>query len=611
MAVAKVDLKGRRWMITPGNIIERSALLQCPARKWMTQLNMVFLPMIPGNARVLKEQVEMGQLDLDPGSQHAAAFMNSIYEILKPANTERTWPKWYVFNNHKFPPADHQYEALQRVFPVDASALFMEMGTMKTRVIIDNMTAHFYEKRIRFVIVIVPLTVKMSTWVDELANFSACPYNFIDVDSDYNASSFRPLQDRIQWLVVGVESLSQGKTLKALLPLTRLGIPYGIVVDESTRIANHKAICTQAAFDLRERATIRMIATGFEVKKDLEDLYAQFQFLDPNIIGCGDFVSFRNRYCMMGGYKMKEIIGYNHIEELMGLIAPHVFQCDKSILKLPPKVPLKRMITISKEQRKVYDAVKRGELEEVSVANVLTKTLRLQQIANGYYNKDAWKIDPETGKKYKVPVEFVEVVKPSQNPKLQELIKIAKETGHPMIVWAESLYEIGIISAALGKMGEVLSIVGETPKEDRNGIVKRFQTGDIPYFVGTAAAGGIGVTLTAARTVVYFSNSQRLEYRVQSEDRAHRKGQTGSVAIVDLVAVATVDVGVLANHKEKIDLAMYVKAALRDRIAIGKFFDGEVDEDLIKRMQKGTYTIPAANDEMAKRARKPVQKVGA
>ncbi len=585
MAIAKVDTRSRRWLITPSNIIERSALLQCPARKWMTQMNCVILPQTPGNARVLVERMSKGELLVAPGPD-ADEFDASLKALLGPTRQERQFPTWYKFNNAKFSPMDHQYDALKRLYPVNAAALLMEMGTAKTRVMIDLMSAHFFERRIQFVIVITPLTVKMSTWADELANFSPCPYNFIDVDSDYRAQSLRVSQDRLTWLVVGVESLSQGKTFKALEPVTKMGIPFACGVDESTRIANWKAICTQAAFELRRRAALRFIATGFEVKRDLEDLYAQFEFLDPNIIGCGDYYAFRNRYCIMGGYKNKEVIGYNHIDELMGLIAPNVYQCDKSILKLPPKLYEKRVVQMTKEQRLMYAKVKAGDVERVSVENVLTKTLRLQQVACGFYNEDKQEApDPKTGRVRKLPAKLVEIIPPSKNPKLRELLNITKEISHPMIVWVETMYEFKIVTEALGKLGKVLSIIGETPKEERRGIIAEFQTGSVPYFVGTATAGGIGTTLTAARTVVYTSNGQRLEQRVQSEDRAHRKGQTGSVTVIDLVAEGTVDVSVLANHAEKIELAHYVKAAIRDQIALEKYYDGEIDPEIVARLR--------------------------
>lgn len=587
MALVKIDVQRRRWMITPANIIERSALLRLPARKWMTTMNMFIIPESPANARALIEELNKDQLGRLEGEVDS---LNERLEVLTaPARTDRVWPAWYQFNTKHFSPLEHQVEALKRLYPVNSNALLMEMGTAKTRVLIDLYTAHFYEQRIKFVIVIAPMTVKVGAWPEQLEMFSPCPFNFIDVDSDYRAASLRLSQDRLTWLVVGTESLSQGRTFSALEPVTRLGVPFACVVDESTRIANHKAICTQASYELRRRASLRSIATGFEIKKNVVDLYSQFEFLDPNIIGVHDYIAFRNRYCIMGGYKNKEIVGYNRVDELMGLVAPHAFQCDKSVLKLPPKLYEKRIIKLTPEQRKVYQAMKKGDIERVSVENVLTRTLRLQQITSGFYNTDGIRKDPNTGKKIKIPVETIEVVPPSSNPKLRELVQVAKEISHPMIVWAESLYEIGIIEAALSKHGKVLKIIGDTPKEERRGIINEFQSGRVPFLVGTASAGGIGITLTAARTVVYFSNNQRLEYRVQSEDRAHRTGQTGSVTIIDLAAAGTVDISLLATHREKIELATYVKMALKDKIGadaeriIQDLMDGKVDTEALEQ----------------------------
>lgn len=576
MAQIKIDGGRRRWIIKPAHIMERSALFELPARKWMTQMGVIIATAIPSNARVLQSLLVSGKVRV-PDELNLAEVHLEIERLLKPARTDRKFPEWYKFNNDKFSPAEHQYEALQRLYPVDYAALFMEMGTMKTRVMIDLCSAHFYEQRIKFVIVITPVTVKMSTWQDELENFSPCPYNFIDVESDFEAGNFRVAQDRLNWLVVGVESLSQGKTFRALEPVTQMGIPYACGVDESTRIANDGTICTKASYKLRENSEIRFIATGHELKRNIEDLYSQFEFLSPNIIGCGNYFAFRNRYCMMGGYKNKQIIGYNHIEELMGLIAPYVYQCDKSVLKLPPKTYQQRIVEMSPEQKRMYIKVKSGAMDRISVENTLTKALRLQQIAIGFVNTDRWIKDPITGEKLEVGSEEIEIVPPSRNPKLRELLRICDEVSHPMIVWVNTEYERRIVYEALLKRGEIIGMFGDTPKENRRDLVRQFQTGNFPFFVGTASAGGIGITITAARTVVYFSNSQRLLDRVQSEDRAHRKGQTGSVAIIDLVAKGTVDPSIILLHQEKIELGRFVKQALHDRIRMEQFYLGDLD----------------------------------
>lgn len=578
MAIIRTDRDRRRWLIHPLNIFERSALFEMPARKWMTQLNVVSAPFTPANARILIKLVTEGQVVCDErmSSGQLQDYEDSVEELTRPARTDRQFPTWYKFNNQVFAPLEHQYEGLRRLYPVDECAILMAMGTCKTRIMIDLMSAHFFERRIHFVIIIAPMTVKVSAWQDDLEKFSPCPYNFVDVDSSFKAKNFKVTQDRLTWLAVGVESLSQGKTLRAIEPVTQLGIPYGCGVDESTRIKNHKAVCTQAAYKLRARARIKFIATGYEIERSVEDLYSQFEFLSPNIIGCGDYLAFRNRYCKMGGYKQKQVIGYNNMSELIGLISPHVFQCDKSVLKLPPKIYERRLVEMQPEQKLAYGKVKKGMMEGVSIQNVLTKTLRLQQVANGFINEDNWYIDPDTGKKHERQGKLIEIVPPSRNPKLNELLRVAEEISHPMIVWAESSYEHEIIVAALTTLGAVIELTGATPREARQDLVREFQRGHTPFWVGNTASGGIGITLTAARTVVYFSNSQRLGHRVQSEDRAHRKGQLGSVTILDFVCKGTVDQAILKLYQQKIEIADFVQGALRDKIALDKFFDGQV-----------------------------------
>lgn len=574
MANVTIDLGRRRFMIVPFGIGERSVLLKLPSKKWMQAAGFFMVPQTRSNALELIQAMDRGEISF------GGDMVSRLQTLTAPLITDRRFPDWYTFNNKVHPPLPHQREALNYLYPTDYAAMFMEMGTCKTRIAIDLATAHYYEQRIRFMIVICPLTVKLSTWVTELEQYSPCPYKFVSVESNFEAKDWvgKMRTDTFYWFVAGIESLSQGKTASKLLGLTKLG-KFGAVVDESSRIANHKAICTINAKEIAAAAQIRVIMTGSEIKKNIIDLYSQFDYLDPNIIGAGDYFAFRNRYCIMGGYKNKQIEGYNHIDELMGLIAPHVYQADKRVLgtELPPKVYQRRIIQLSPEQRKMYTQVKGSRLEGYALANVLTRTLRLQQITCGYINSDSTKIDPVTEKRYKIPVITTEIVPPSKNPKLRELLTVASEIQHPMIVWAVSMYEIRMLITALSKLGEVIVLTGETPKEDRKGLIDRFQKGDTPFWVGTAASGGIGTTLTAARTVAYFSNNQRYIDRAQSEDRAHRKGQKYSVNYVDFIAEKTVDISVLENLFEKRDISEYVKGMLRDKIALQKFWDGTLD----------------------------------
>jgi SNF2 family DNA or RNA helicase len=285
----------------------------------------------------------------------------------------------------------------------------------------------------------------------------------------------------------------------------------------------------------------------------MEDLYSQFQFLDPGVLGCRTFYTFRARYCKMGGFKNKKIVGYYNIEELQGRIA----SCSKRVLKadcldLPPKVYVTLPFRLSPQQRRLYDAVKKESLEDLEqmigtggAAQVIsemamTRILRLQQITSG--------LMPETDG---LPI-------PGDNARMDALRGYLEDVQGKVIIFARFRADIENICKHL-PAGSFVQLHGGVKQNDRIGIVKSFQEDPgIRYFVGNPAAAGIGITLTAAETVIYYSQDFNLEYRLQSEDRAHRIGQEKTVTILDMVAEKTVDEKIVKALRSKHSLAKLV-----------------------------------------------------
>jgi SNF2 family DNA or RNA helicase len=181
-----------------------------------------------------------------------------------------------------------------------------------------------------------------------------------------------------------------------------------------------------------------------------------------------------------------------------------------------------------------------GEL--ATTASVLTQIMRLQQICCGF-------LQPDDGE-----------IQSLDNNRMDELLTILDETQGKVIIWASYTHDIKKIRDTLAeKYGEesVACYYGETPQDERQTIVEEFQDKDGPlrFFVGQPRTGGYGITLTAANTVIYYSNSYDLEIRLQSEDRAHRIGQTNKVTYIDLVSPNTIDEKILIALKSKIDIA--------------------------------------------------------
>ena len=183
-------------------------------------------------------------------------------------------------------------------------------------------------------------------------------------------------------------------------------------------------------------------------------------------------------------------------------------------------------------------------MEMVTANAVITQLLRLHQISCGFVNTDDGNL-----------VRF-------KNNRMSELLSILEEVDGKIIIWANYRHDIMAIEMELARVygpSSVATYFGDTDGEARQDIVERFQTSeDLRFFVGQPRTGGYGLTLTAAKTVIYYSNSYDLEVRLQSEDRAHRIGQTSSVTYIDIVAEKTVDEKIVTALRKKINIATQV-----------------------------------------------------
>ena len=201
----------------------------------------------------------------------------------------------------------------------------------------------------------------------------------------------------------------------------------------------------------------------------------------------------------------------------------------------------------------MYDQLKRNALAiiedegMISASTILTQLLRLQQVCSGFAKL-------EDGRMIKVP-----------SNKLTELMSVLEETDGKVIIWGNFTHDLEIIGEALTKQYGAESVelfYGGTPGEERQLIVEKFQNKDDPlrFFVGQPRTGGYGLTLTEAKTVIYYSNGYDLEVRLQSEDRAHRIGQVNKVTYIDIVADKTSDEKILRALRSKIDISSQVLA---------------------------------------------------
>ncbi len=453
---------------------------------------------------------------------------------------------------YKTNPYEHQRQALIKGAKLKNFAYFMEMGTGKTKVAIDNAAYLYQEKQIQLVIVIAPNSVYQN-WIKEIEVH--CPVEDYNIFVHKVDKKFQYFADKLNFYLINVEAFSHQSGVQTLMPiLLNLGRYTMMILDESTTIKNREAKRTKAICKLGTMAGYKRILTGSPITKSPLDLYTQCSFLSPSLLGFKSFLSFRNRYCMMEPIPVsndrvilipKYFINLHELEDKLKSFSYRVRKED--CLDLPEKIYQQRFVDFTLEQKKVYKQMQEHAFaiiqdKEVSFANKLTEMLKLHQVCNGFLKTNEGVI-----------------VEMADCPKLKELIKVIEEGNGKFIIWANYIYNIESICNLLKKLygdKSVVSIYGAVSVENRTIAVDKFQNDpDVRFFVGNPTTGGYGLTLTAASYVVYFSNSYNLEVRQQSEDRAHRIGQKKNVTYVDILMRSSIDMLIVSALQRKIKIS--------------------------------------------------------
>ena len=484
---------------------------------------------------------------------------------------------------YKTKPFKHQAEIFDLSREREYYALLMEQGTGKTKVIIDTCAWLYSQGKIDMMVVIAPNGVQRN-WV--LNEIPAHMPDYVNCQAAWYASQASKTEEKaicktiegtsgVKVIAMNVESLATAKGV-AFLKNVLLNFQTMLVVDESSVIKNPKAIRTKNLLKLSVHAKYKRILTGTPITQGPLDLFTQFSFLDGHILHTTSYYAFRNRYAILkemrtAGRSFMNVVGYTNIDELTKLIAPHSYRVTKmECLDLPEKLYTKRYVELSAAQKLLYNTLKKEVVVEwngsqMSTPLALTKLLRLQQIVGGFFQADVniTTIDEDENR----PTELMLRPKPETidkiNPRVESLIELLEETDGKVIIWARFRAEIAAMvqrirdtfSSKLG-FGCCVEYHGGIRNEDRANNIQRFQSEDnCKFFVGHVQAGGKGLTLHAASTVVYFSNDFSLENRLQSEDRAHRIGQTKNVTYIDMIAVNTLDEKIVTTLRSKKSVA--------------------------------------------------------
>ena len=452
---------------------------------------------------------------------------------------------------YKTNPYEHQRQALIKGADKHLYAYFMEMGTGKTKVSIDNACYLYKENKINVVLVVAPNSVYRN-WQDEINTHS--PVDTAIHIHKVNKKFVRE-SNKLTFFLINIEAFSRTSGIKAVQDIIdEYHDTMMVIVDEATTIKNRSAKRTKALTKICKPIAFKRILTGSPVTKSPLDLFSQCNFLNPELLGYSNYYAFRARFCVMKtigvggtGRQISLPLYFHNLDELEKKLKSFSFRVKKKeCLDLPDKVYTKRYVDLKGDQKQAYDSLKLYartifEDQEASYTNKLTEIIKLHQVCCGYVVSDEG------------------VKKELSNPKLDELINIIEETDGKIIIWANYVHSLEtIIKLLQDKYGSmsVVSIYGDVPVEARSSAVKNFQENkNVRFFVGNPVTGGYGLNLTKASTVIYYSNSYDLEVRQQSEDRAHRIGQKNNVTYIDLIVRNTIDEFIIKALNKKIKIS--------------------------------------------------------
>jgi SNF2 family DNA or RNA helicase len=482
---------------------------------------------------------------------------------------------------YKTTPFKHQDEFVNRTWSLPVRGLFWEQGTGKTKSIIDTAALLYERGGIDAVLVVAPNGVHRNWINDEIpihmperVRNRMLAYHY-DSSKAPTQKAQRNLDQVMEWNGLAFLAISYNgfmtdrgkKTIKKFL--TRRKCLY--VLDESHHIKAPGIKRTKTIVASGAYAPYRRILTGTPVAEGPFGAYAQVRFLDPGFWiphGLGSYAAFKAYF---GVWKTREetrqklgydpgydqLLSYRNLDELQRLlrsISDRVTKEDAG-LDLPEKLYSKRYFEMTTLQRRTYETLKETYVAELRDGTLLeadlaiVRLLRLQQITCGYAQTDA-----------KEPMRLVD----KSNPRLDLLIEeILPSLGHKAIIWCRFRHDIDQIMAALGPIA--VRYDGQVTDDQAEKAKNAFQTGDAQFFVANISKGKEGLTLHAAKTVIYYSNSFKLLERMQSEDRAHRIGLKHPVHYIDIIAPNTVDVQIHRALRDKQNIqALIIGDGLRE-----------------------------------------------
>ncbi|MFB7302642.1 DEAD/DEAH box helicase [Heyndrickxia sporothermodurans] len=414
----------------------------------------------------------------------------------------------------------YQIKAVEKLSKIKVGALYMEMGTGKTRTALELIARRYNAGKVNHILWLCPCSVK-TTIKREIIKHA----------------------DHIEHLTIcGIETLSS--SIRANVELRRLvqNKDVFLIVDESNLVKNHKAKRTQNIMWLAEECTYKLILNGTPISRNEADLFAQWMILDWRILGYRSYWSFANNHIQWDDKVRGKIKSMLNVDYIVRKIAPYSYQIKKEeCLDLPRKTYGTVYYELDNKQMDHYHYCAHEllfEVDELEPHTIYRMFTGLQNVISGIA------INLEN-KNFGRNMFFKD---PLENPRIQTLLEVLDRLNEKVIIFCKYTHEIDDLVKVLNNKygaGSSVKFNGDVSQKERQENIRKFEY-SAQFFVANKMTAGYGLNLQFCNYVIYYSNDWDYATRVQSEDRVHRLGQNKNVHIIDIVAENTLDERILS-----------------------------------------------------------------
>jgi len=424
----------------------------------------------------------------------------------------------------------HQKDAVEKLLQLKVGALFMEMGTGKTRTAIELVIRR--REKIDRCVWFCPVSLKRTIQEEIRTHINEESYSF------NNKTNIKSLPHDCFWYIVGIESMSSSDRV-ILTTNSLIDERTFVIVDESSFIKNQFANRSRYITDISTKSRYKLILSGTPITNSISDIYSQMKFLSPKILGYTSFYSF-SRYHLVYSKKYPNLVErVKDIKKITDRSSPFIYQITKDeCLDLPDKIHKVYYFDLDISNRVFYNTAKTRMLNLIDYENFNSHTIfclfdELRKVSSGICTEYDEYTKEKTIHNYMADRLYI----------LSDIINKIPQN-EKIIIWSCYKYNILEIIDYLTRLYGpcVTSLYGDINPKDRDENIQSFKTqDDIRFLIVSYGCGSFGFTLNESRYVIFFNSDFKYSNRIQSEDRCHRIGQTKTVTYIDIVAERTID----------------------------------------------------------------------